>query len=56
MLALLAQADPNSIGALTGLALKAIFVENILLAFFLGMCSYLASPSVSTLQLASASR
>ena len=27
---------------LISLALKAIFVENILLAFFLGMCSYLA--------------
>ena len=26
-----------------GIALRAIFVENILLAFFLGMCSYLAS-------------
>mgnify|MGYP002046102897 CR=1 FL=1 len=25
-----------------GIALRAIFVENILLAFFLGMCSYLA--------------
>jgi len=24
------------------LAIKAIFVENILLAYFLGMCSYLA--------------
>ncbi len=29
-------------GSLVSLALKAIFVENILLAFFLGMCSYLA--------------
>jgi Na+-transporting NADH:ubiquinone oxidoreductase subunit E len=28
--------------ALINLALKAIFVENILLAFFLGMCSFLA--------------
>ena len=27
---------------LVNLALKAIFVENILLAFFLGMCSFLA--------------
>lgn len=35
-------ADPNSISGLISLALKAIFVENILLAFFLGMCSYLA--------------
>ena len=40
---ILAQAaDPNSISGLVSLALKAIFVENILLAFFLGMCSYLA--------------
>jgi len=39
---LLAQADPNSISGLISLALKSIFVENILLAFFLGMCSYLA--------------
>ena len=40
---ILAQAaDPNSISGLISLALKAIFVENILLAFFLGMCSYLA--------------
>lgn len=42
MLSLLAQTDPNSLSALISLALKAIFVENILLAFFLGMCSYLA--------------
>ena len=43
MLSYIAQAaDPNSISALISLALKAIFVENILLAFFLGMCSYLA--------------
>ena len=28
-----------------GIALRAIFVENILLAFFLGMCSYLAVSS-----------
>ncbi len=35
-------ADPNSISGLISLALKAVFVENILLAFFLGMCSYLA--------------
>ncbi len=42
MLVLLQQADPNSISALLSLAVKAIFVENILLAFFLGMCSYLA--------------
>ncbi|MGA1523601.1 MAG: Rnf-Nqr domain containing protein, partial [Planctomycetota bacterium] len=27
---------------LISLAVKAMFVENILLAFFLGMCSYLA--------------
>ena len=34
---------------LVNLSLKAIFVENILLAFFLGMCSYLAvSKKVST--------
>ena len=34
---------------LLNLAIKAIFVENILLAFFLGMCSYLAvSKKVST--------
>ena len=40
---ILAQAaDPNSISGLISLALKAVFVENILLAFFLGMCSYLA--------------
>jgi len=40
---ILAQAaDPNSISGLISLAVKAIFVENILLAFFLGMCSYLA--------------
>ncbi len=43
MIALLAQGgDPGSISALISLAVKAIFVENILLAFFLGMCSYLA--------------
>ena len=43
MYIILAQAaDPNSISGLISLALKAIFVENILLAFFLGMCSYLA--------------
>lgn len=40
--ALLAAADPNSISGLISLAVKAVFVENILLAFFLGMCSYLA--------------
>lgn len=34
--------DPNSISALISLLLKAVFVENILLAFFLGMCSFLA--------------
>lgn len=34
--------DPNSLGGLIGLFLGSIFVENILLAFFLGMCSYLA--------------
>jgi len=42
MIAYLLQAGPDSISALISLALKAIFVENILLAFFLGMCSYLA--------------
>ncbi len=42
MLAFLQDQDPNSISALISLALKAIFVENILLAYFLGMCSYLA--------------
>jgi Na+-transporting NADH:ubiquinone oxidoreductase subunit E len=42
MLALLASVDPNSISGLISLAVKSIFVENILLAFFLGMCSYLA--------------
>ncbi len=43
MILILAQAaDPNSISGLISLALKAILVENILLAFFLGMCSYLA--------------
>ena len=36
------QSDPNSFGSLVDLALKAIFSENILLAYFLGMCSYLA--------------
>jgi len=39
---LLAEVDPNSISSLISLAMRAIFVENILLAFFLGMCSYLA--------------
>jgi Na+-transporting NADH:ubiquinone oxidoreductase subunit E len=29
-------------GTLTGLFLRSVFVENILLAYFLGMCSYLA--------------
>ncbi len=43
MLAFLVQGqDPNSAGALLNLALRQIFVENILLAYFLGMCSYLA--------------
>jgi len=44
MTAILAQAlsDPDSVSGLISLAMKAIFVENILLAFFLGMCSYLA--------------
>ena len=42
MLALLAQVDPNSFQGLLNLAIRSIFVENILLAFFLGMCSYLA--------------
>ena len=41
MLAYLAT-DPHSISALISLVLKGVFVENILLAFFLGMCSYLA--------------
>ena len=36
------QVDPNSIGSLVDLILKSIFSENILLAYFLGMCSYLA--------------
>lgn len=40
MLAMLLAQAPDS--GLLGLAAKAIFVENILLAFFLGMCSYLA--------------
>ena len=39
---LLAVEDPNSISGLISLFVKAVFVENILLAFFLGMCSYLA--------------
>ncbi len=30
------------------LAVKAIFVENMALAFFLGMCSFLAVPRRST--------
>lgn len=34
--------DGGSISGLISLALKSIFVENILLAYFLGMCSYLA--------------
>ena len=43
MITILAQgADPQSISGLISLAVKAIFIENILLAFFLGMCSYLA--------------
>lgn len=42
MLSLIAQSDPNSVQALISLFVKSIFVENILLAFFLGMCSYLA--------------
>ena len=41
-LILAADADANSISGLISLALKSIFVENILLAYFLGMCSYLA--------------
>ncbi|MCB9870504.1 MAG: NADH:ubiquinone reductase (Na(+)-transporting) subunit E [Planctomycetes bacterium] len=32
----------QSVSELISLAIKSIFVENILLAFFLGMCSYLA--------------
>jgi Na+-transporting NADH:ubiquinone oxidoreductase subunit E len=39
---MLAFQDPDSVGSLVDLALKAIFSENILLAYFLGMCSYLA--------------
>lgn len=39
---MLAAADPNSLAGLMSLAMKSIFVENILLAYFLGMCSYLA--------------
>ena len=31
-----------------GILLKSIFVENILLAFFLGMCSYLAGKRVDS--------
>ena len=42
MMALFLAAADNSISGLISLAVKAIFVENILLAFFLGMCSYLA--------------
>ena len=42
MLAFLADIDPNSFQGLLNLAIRSIFVENILLAFFLGMCSYLA--------------
>lgn len=42
MTALLLAAADNSISGLISLAVKAMFVENILLAFFLGMCSYLA--------------
>jgi len=34
--------SPEEGVSLLGIALRAIFVENILLAFFLGMCSYLA--------------
>ncbi len=40
MVAMLAEA--SSISEYLSLLVKAIFVENILLAFFLGMCSYLA--------------
>ena len=39
---IICQGDPNSLEALMSLAVKSIFVENILLAFFLGMCSFLA--------------
>ncbi len=39
---LLASGDPNSVSGLISLAVKAVFVENMILAFFLGMCSYLA--------------
>ncbi len=42
MVAFISEIDPNSIHGLINLALRSIFVENILLAFFLGMCSYLA--------------
>ena len=42
MIALLLANEPGSISDLISIALKSIFVENILLAFFLGMCSYLA--------------
>ena len=42
MLALLLANDPGSVSAYISLALKAVFVENILLAYFLGMCSFLA--------------
>ena len=34
--------DPNSLVNLISLMVKAIFVENMVLAFFLGMCSFLA--------------
>ena len=42
MVTLLAQADAQSISGLISILLKSIFVENILLAMFLGLCSYLA--------------
>ena len=35
-------AEPSAIASYVSIILRSIFVENILLAFFLGMCSYLA--------------
>lgn len=34
--------EPGAVAAYVSIVLRSIFVENILLAFFLGMCSYLA--------------
>lgn len=41
MLSLLAD-DPSTVAKYFAILMRSIFVENILLAFFLGMCSYLA--------------